>query len=223
MSGELGSVQFVDQSNAGGIGSPSRLKLSFGLFFFDYDLDGRLDLLQANGHLEEAINEIQPSQHYRQPAQFFWNCGAGGETCFAAVPEEQLGDLARPIVGRGAAYADIDGDGDLDVVLTQTGGRPLLLRNDQQSGQHWLRVALVGGAANRDAIGAEVELRAGELVQRRRVMPTRSYLSQVELPVTFGLAGAARVDSLRVRWPGGSFESVPVTEVDTTLVVKQPD
>jgi len=213
--------QFVDVSNAQGIGSPSRLKLSFGLFFFDYDLDGRLDLLQANGHLEESINEIQPSQTYRQAAQLFWNCSSGDRSCFAAVPEEQLGDLGRPIVGRGSAYADIDGDGDLDVVLTQAGDRPLLVRNDQALGHHWLRVALEGRGGNREAIGAWVELRAGDTTQRRQVMPTRSYLSQVELPVTFGLGSAERVDALRIQWPDGSTQEVSVDAVDAVLHVEQ--
>jgi hypothetical protein len=211
--------QFVDVSSAAGIGSASRLKLSFGLFFFDYDLDGRLDLLQANGHLEDEINQIQPSQHYRQPAQLFWNCSTGGRICFAPVPEAELGDLARPIVGRGATYADLDGDGDLDVVIAQTGGPPLVVRNDQQLPHHWLRVRLIGRPPNRDAIGAEIELSAGGRVQRRRVMPSRSYLSQVELPVTFGLGTDPRVDSLVVRWPDGELQQVTVDAVDATLEV----
>ena len=94
---------FADESIGEGVGSPSRLVLSFGLFFFDYDLDGRLDLLQANGHLEEDINQIQASQHYEQSTQLFWNQGADQDSCFAEVPSETLGDLAKPIVGRGAA------------------------------------------------------------------------------------------------------------------------
>jgi len=213
--------QFVDMANAGGIGSPSRLNLSFGLFLFDYDLDGRLDLLQSNGHLEEEINQIQASQHYRQPAQLFWNCMTSGRSCFAALDENALGALSQKIVGRGAAYADIDADGDLDVLLVQSGGAPLLIRNDQNLQHHWLRVKLTGAGANRDAIGAEIELRAGELVQRRLVMPSRSYLSQVELPVTFGLGTRDAVDSLVVRWPDGKRQEVPVTALDTTLELSQ--
>jgi hypothetical protein len=213
--------QFVDTSNAVGIGSPSRLKLTFGLFFFDYDLDGRLDLLQASGHLENEINQIQPSQHYRQPAQLFWNCGTAARSCFAAVVEQQMGDLAKPVVGRGASYADIDGDGDLDVVIAQTGGPPMLLRNDQRLGHHWLRVRLVGATANRDAIGAEIELHAGDLVERRQVMPTRSYLSQVELPVTFGLGSHETIDSLVVRWPDGHTQRIEAPAVDTNLEILQ--
>ncbi|MDH5306638.1 MAG: CRTAC1 family protein [Myxococcales bacterium] len=213
--------QFVDVANAYGIGSPSRLKLSFGLFFFDYDLDGRLDLLQSNGHLEDGINEIQPSQTYRQAAQLFWNCGTEQRGCFAAVADERLGDLARPIVGRGAAYGDIDGDGDLDVVLTQTGGPPLLIRNDQDLGHHWLRVRLVGRRSNRDAIGAVIELRAGGTTQRRQVMPTRSYLSQVEMPVTFGLGAAGSIEWLRVVWPDGSTQEIAPGAIDTSIAIVQ--
>jgi hypothetical protein len=213
--------QFVDQANAAGIGSPSLLRLKFGLFFFDYDLDGRLDLLQANGHIEEEINEIQPSQHYRQAAQVFWNRGPAARLQFAAVPDAALGDLARPIVGRGAAFADIDADGDLDVVLTQAGGAPLLLRNDQRLGRHWLRVRLTGTASNRDAIGALVAVEAAGRRQRLCVMPTRSYLSQVETTLTFGLGEATQVERMTVSWPGGGTEEIVVPAVDREMRVTQ--
>ena len=225
--------QFTDESIVEGVGGPSRLALSFGLFFFDYDLDGRLDLLQTNGHLEEEINTVQSSQHYRQPAQLFWNAGPEARSCFTVLPLEEVGDLDRPIVGRGAAYADIDGDGDLDVVFTQTGDRALLLRNDQRLDHHWLRVKLVGGVggvggrSNRDALGAGVELETAgagttPVVQRRQVMPTRSYLSQVELPVTFGLGAADRVEWLRVIWPDGTVQEVTgEIPIDTTLVIEE--
>jgi hypothetical protein len=210
---------FTDEAAGEGIGSPSRLFLKFGLFFFDYDLDGRVDLLQANGHLEDEIHEVQASQHYEQPAQLFWNQGPEARSCYVEVPREQAGDLSKPIVGRGAAYADYDGDGDLDVVLTQTGGRPLLLRNDQALGHRWLRVALEGRSSNRDAIGAWVVLSAGGIEQRRQVMPTRSYLSQVEPVVTFGLGQAATIDSLEVIWPDGHRQAVTPPGVDRAIRV----
>ena len=212
---------FADESIGEGIGSPSRLVLSFGLFFFDYDLDGRLDLLQANGHLEEEINQIQASQHYEQATQLFWNQGPEQDSCFVEVPAGTVGDLSRPIVGRGAAYGDIDGDGDLDVVLTQTGRAPLLLRNDQQLGHHWIRVRLRGTKANRDGIGAWVEVSAGGVTQRRPVMPTRSYLSQVELPVTIGLGMNQSIDALIVIWPDGSRQEVASPPVDREIEVVQ--
>ena len=217
-------LQYVDESITEGIGASSRLMLTFGLFFFDYDLDGRLDLLQANGHLEENINVVQPSQHYRQAAQLFWNRGPDAPACFAPVPEETVGDLAQPIVGRGAAYADIDADGDLDVVLTEVGGEALLLRNDQAEGNRWLRVRAIGNGStsNRDAIGARLKLETSNGVQTRQVMPTRSYLSQVELPVTFGLGASGEPRALTVVWPDGSTQKVTDLAANQVVVVRQP-
>ena len=212
---------FADEAIVEGIGAPSRRMLSFGVILLDYDLDGRLDVLQANGHLEGEIAKVDPSQSYRQSAQLFWNAGA--DEGFVAVDADTTGDLARPIVGRGVAYADIDTDGDLDVVLTQIAGPPLLLRNDQSAAHHWLRLMLRGKAPNREAIGARVELSAGGVTQRRRVMPTRGYLSQVERAVTFGLADADRVDSVKIVWPDGSEQTLGDLEVDRQHVVEQGD
>lgn len=217
-----GSMPLADESIVEGIGPPSRAALTFGLFFFDYDLDGRLDLFQANGHLETEINVVQASQHYEQPSQLFWNCGANCSSRFMEVSAADSGDLGKPLVGRGAAYADIDGDGDLDIIVTQNGRRPVLLRNDQALGHHWLGVRLVGHKANRDAIGAWIELTADGVTQRRQVMPTRSYMSQVELPVAFGLGEADKVDALRIRWPDGSSQEVIDVAVDSLMVIEQP-
>jgi hypothetical protein len=216
-----GADLFADEAISEGIGGPTRLMLSFGVFLFDYDLDGRLDLFQTNGHLEEEINVVQPSQHYEQPSQLFWNCGMTLRGCFVAVDTGRSGDLGAPVVGRGGTYADIDADGDLDVLITQIGRTPMLLRNDQALGHHWLRVKLVGRTANRDAIGAWIELTAGGVTQHRQVMPTRSYLSQVALPVTFGLGETDQVNTLRITWPGGTTQDVTVDAVDRVLVIEQ--
>jgi hypothetical protein len=217
------ATNFADEAITEGIGPASRLLLKFGVFFFDYDLDGWLDLFSANGHLEQEIEKVQKSQTYAQPAQLFWNAGAAGQAGFLNVTAERAGpDLFRPIVGRGTAYADIDLDGDLDMVLTQIGGPPLLMRNDQQLGHHWLRVRLIGKAANRDALGAQIRLSSGGNTQIRQVNPTRSYLSQSELPVTFGLGRHAKIDRLEVRWPNGVEQVVDPVRPDTSIMVEQP-
>ena len=213
--------QFSDDAILEGIGPASRLALSFGTLFLDYDLDGRPDLLQANGHLEAEIARVQPSQHYAQPPLLFWNCGEACPATFVPLAPEQTGDLGRPLVGRGAAYADIDGDSDLDILITQNGQTPALLRNDQTLGHHWLRLRLRGKGANRDAIGARVEVRAGGQTQTKEVMPTRGYLSQVELPLTFGLGTADRVDGVSVHWPDGSREELGAVGVDRQIEIVQ--
>jgi hypothetical protein len=200
---------FADEAIPEGIGPSSRLLLKFGLLLFDYDLDGWLDLLTANGHLDEEIVKLQRSQTYRQPAQLFWNTGAAAAGFLTVGAERAGSDLFKPILGRGSACADIDGDGDMDVLLMQCGGGPLLLRNDQDLGHAWVQLKLVGRASNRDAIGAWVTVRAGGVTQSRQVMPTRSYLSQSTLVLTFGLGRATAIESAEVTWPGGRTESLP--------------
>lgn len=214
------SLLFADEAINEGMGPASRLLLKFGLFFFDYDLDGRLDVLTTNGHLEEEINKVQQSQQYRQPAQLFWNRGAARGVSFIPVPATKAGgDLFKPIVGRGSAFADIDGDGDLDIVMTQIGGPPLLLRNDQRLGNSWLRLKLAGTSSNRDAIGAWIKVRAGNHTLSRQVMPTRSYLSQSELPVTIGLGKLTKIDSVEILWPRGGAQKINAPKLNTTLTV----
>jgi enediyne biosynthesis protein E4 len=216
------SLLFADEATKAGVGPASQKLLKFGLFFFDYDLDGRLDVLTANGHLEPEINRVQPDQRYRQPVQLFWNRGDGKNKGFIAVSADKAGpDLFMPIVGRGSAFADIDGDGDLDVVITQVGGPPLLLRNDQRLGHHWIRLKLVGTKSNRDGIGAWIKVHAGGRTLSRQVMPTRSYLSQSELPVTLGLGDATKVDALEISWPGASKQRVDSVPIDRLTVITE--
>jgi hypothetical protein len=178
-----------------------------------------LDVLTANGHLEPEINRVDPLQQYRQPSQLFWNRGDRKGMGFEAVPAAKCSsDLLKPIAGRGSAFADIDDDGDLDIVLTQIAGPPVLLRNDQPSGHHWLRLKLIGRKSNRDAIGAWIKARVAGHTLSRQVMPTRSYLSQSELPVTFGLGTADKVDSVEILWPGGAKQkALPQIDRLTTI------
>ncbi|HBJ37600.1 MAG TPA: CRTAC1 family protein [Planctomycetaceae bacterium] len=219
-----GGMVFTDQAVANGLGPSTRLFLTFGVFFFDADLDGWDDIFHANGHLEEDIAKAQSSQTYAQSPQLFWNAGPESATEFVALPIESTGkDLAAPMVGRGATYADIDGDGDLDVLITASGAQPRLLRNDQQLGNQWIRVRLVGNGTtcNRDAIGSrvEVKLKSGRILSKF-VNPTRSYLSQVELPLTFGLGNEA-LESIKVIWPNRSEQIVDAAEVNRLLEVRQ--
>jgi hypothetical protein len=222
-----GQTPFADEALLEGLGADSRLALTFGVFFFDYDLDGRQDLLQVNGHIENKINQVQPSQHYEQPVQLFWNCdtsalSATDHDCNSRlVLVKETGDLDTPLVGRGASYADIDDDGDLDVLITQVGREAKLFRNDQQTGHHWLRIKLVGTTDNRNAIGALIELTANGVTQKRVIAAGRSYLSQIELPVTFGLGKTDRIDELVITWPGGQKQQVIVDAVDKQITVTQ--
>jgi hypothetical protein len=197
-------LRFAEIAAANGIGGPSQSPLKFGTFFFDYDLDGRLDLLVCNGHLEPEISRVQSNQTYAQPALLFWNTGLP-DRVFESVGADAAGkDLFTPLVGRGSAFLDYDGDGDLDVVLVGNGGPAMLLRNDTNLGHNSVRLTLEGDGktANVSALGAQVTVEAGGKTYRRDVTGGRGYLSQSELPVTVGLGPTATIEKVTVRWPG---------------------
>jgi enediyne biosynthesis protein E4 len=215
---------FSDQAQAQGIGAASRTLLTFGVFFFDYDLDGWLDLLTVNGHIEPEISKISPLQSYAQPAQLFWNArGASKNGGFVLATTQHAGaDLFEPAVARGSAFADIDGDGDLDVLITQANGPARLLRNERPVDQHWARLKLVGKKSNRDAIGAIVKARIGNNTVTRQVMPTRGYLSQSELPVTIGLGKATSIDEAVIIWPSGIKQTLKNVAVGKLTTAEEP-
>ncbi|MFY9253144.1 MAG: CRTAC1 family protein [Fuerstiella sp.] len=214
---------FRDEAVSNGIGPVTRTELTFGVLFADFDLDSRLDILACNGHLEEDIQKVQSSQHYEQPPQLLWNCGSDYDSEFMVASEDKTGSaFTKRMVGRGAARADIDGDGDIDVLLFSSGGKPRLLRNDQKLGNHWLRFKLTGTKTNKDAIGAVVQVvLPDDSVLTRTVMPTCSYQSQSELPLTFGLGEANEIKSAKVIWPRGSESTIDVPNVDTTITVTE--
>ncbi len=195
---------FTDQSASAGIASPSALSLTFGCFFFDYDLDGRLDIFAANGHVADDINVMRPNLHYAEPPLLFHNKGQGK---FQDASTDVGAALRHAMVARGAAYADFDNDGDLDLVVTTNNGPAHLFRNDNGNRNDMLRIKLVGTKSNRDAIGAKVTLTAaGGMRQLAMVKSGSSYLSQSELPLTFGLGkpGSVSEVSLEIEWPSGA-------------------
>jgi hypothetical protein len=186
-----------------GIGVASRNSLGFGCVFFDADLDGRLDLIAANGHIDETVRNIRRNVGYAQPPHFFLNEGKEG---FHDVAPEIGADFAKPKVARGVACGDFDGDGDVDVLITTNRGPALLYRNDVTNGNRSIRFRLVGTKSNRDAIGATVHVFTPEGTQSRMVKSGSSYLSQSELAVTFGVGRRDAIDRVVIEWPSGRVE-----------------
>jgi enediyne biosynthesis protein E4 len=195
--------QFDDVSLAAGVGGPSKTTLGFGCGFADLDLDGRLDLVVANGHIDDTVRNIRGNVGYAQPPHLFLNLGKGK---FQDVAPTHGGDFAAPRVGRGLAFGDFDRDGDVDILLTTNNGPAYLFRNDVRSGNKSLRLYLTGMKSNRDAIGAVVRIFYGGTSQMRVVHGGSSYLSQSERALTFGLGQADQVDRLTVEWPSGAAQ-----------------
>ena len=209
---------FIDEAPTTAIGRATLLTLTFGCFFFDYDLDGRPDIFAANGHVADDIERVQGRVHYAQRPHLFRNAGAKR---FEEVAVASSG-LAPALVGRGAAYADYDNDGDLDVVVTVNNGAARLFRNDEAGTNNMLRVQLAGAAANRDGIGARVELAlAGGAKPWQTVKTGSSYASQSELPLTFGLGALKQAAGLRVTWPGGRVDTMGAVKANQLVVIKE--
>jgi enediyne biosynthesis protein E4 len=200
---EFTGKTYEDVAAPAGVGLASKNSLGFGCAFLDANLDGWLDLAVANGHIDETVRNIRGNVGYAQPPLLFLNNGKGS---FHDVAMDVGGGFEQPKVGRGLAYADFDRDGDLDLLLTTNNGPAYLYRNDQVAGNRSIRFRLVGTKSNRDGIGGTVRIVSGGLNQSRMVKSGSSYLSQSELPVTFGLEKRDRVERAVVLWPSGRTE-----------------
>jgi hypothetical protein len=194
---------YTDVALATGVGQSSRTRLGFGCGFADIDLDGWLDLLAVNGHIDDTVRNIAGNVGYAQPPHLFLNDGRGR---FRDVAQQAGPEFSSPKVGRGLAFGDFDNDGDVDILLTTNQGSAALYRNDVLNGNRSLRIHLVGTKSNRDGIGAVVRAITSMGTQSRMVRSGSSYLSQSELPVTFGLGKAGAIKRLVIEWPSGTVD-----------------
>jgi hypothetical protein len=216
-----GSGLFTNEAAPTGISRMTTQSLTFGTFFFDYDLDGLLDILAVNGHVSDDISVVQPNVKYAQPPHLFRNLGKGQ---FEEVTTQVGTALPRPIVGRGAAYADFDNDGDLDLLITANHGAARLLRNDNANENDALRIKTVGTRSNRDGIGAKITLTTSQGARLLEMVKTgSSYLSQSELPLTFGLGKPreGKTVSLEIAWPSGQKDRILDIKPNQFLTVKE--
>ncbi len=217
-----GNGLFVDEAPRSPLGRASLLSLTFGTFFFDYDLDGYPDIFAANGHIDEEIGRVQPKVQYRESPLLFHNLGKGR---FEDASRSVGPDIERPLVARGAAYLDYDRDGDLDIVINQNNGPARLLRNDGGNRNHWLTLKLVGTKSNRSALGAVVRVETASGAQQQTVHSGSSYCSQSELALTFGLGRDNVAKSIEITWPSGhvdKFTNVQSNQFRTVTEGQKP-
>jgi hypothetical protein len=214
-----GSGLFTDEAQASTIGQNSQLTLTFACFFFDYDLDGWLDIFAANGHVSDDINVVQPKIKYAQPPHLFRNLG---NKKFQHMNASLGQALQQPAVARGAAYGDYDNDGDLDLLITANNGQARLLRNNGGNQNNLIRIKVVGTTSNRNGIGAKKTLTLpGDTKLFGMVKTGSSYASQSELPVIFGLSKAEKVQSLEIVWPNGNKQTLTDVAANQEIVIEE--
>ncbi|HEV2447495.1 MAG TPA: CRTAC1 family protein [Candidatus Sulfopaludibacter sp.] len=204
-----GNGLFVDEAPRSAVGRATLLSLTFGLFFFDYDLDGYPDIFAANGHIEEEIGRVQPKIQYAELPLLFHNSGKG--------KFDPVNAFQTPMVARGAAYGDFDRDGDLDVLIATNNGPAHLYRNDGGNRNHWLQIRLEGTKSNRDGIGAVVHVGP----QMQMVRSGSSYCSASDLALTFGLGKDASAAAVEIDWPSGTKQKLANVAANQRLVVKE--
>jgi hypothetical protein len=209
-----GNGLFVDEAPRSTVGRASLLTLTFGLFFFDYDLDGYPDIFAANGHIEEEIGRVQPKILYQELPLLLHNAGRG--------KFDQVNAFTRPIVARGAAYGDFDRDGDLDILISTNNGPAYLYRNDGGNRNHWLQLKLIGSKSNRSGIGAVVRVTSAGGTQWQTVHSGSSYCSASDLALTFGLGKDASASAVEIEWPSGTKQKLSNVAANQRLEIKEP-
>jgi len=213
-----GTGLFVDEAPTSAVGRSSLLTLAFAVFFFDYDLDGYLDIFAANGHIEEEIARVQPKVQFKQPPLLFHNQGKGK---FENTTKSMGAEFNRAVVARGAAYADIDHDGDLDLIVATNDGPAYLFRNDGGNANKWLAVKTVGTKSNRDGIGAVIRIESASGKQWTMVRSGSSYCSQSDLTATFGLGKDTKVTALDIEWPSGEKQHLTNIAANQIITVEE--
>ena len=214
----LGDGSFEDSTFAARLGYATFRYSGFGVCFIDYDNDGARDIFMANGHILDNVELYHAETRYAEPKLIYRNNGRG---LFENKSDSLGPDLALPRVSRGSAVADLDNDGDLDILVSNNGQQPQLLLNEGGSANHWLEISLVGTRSNRDGVGARVKVTSGDLVSYDQRKGGRSYQSAHDGRLHFGLGSRTKVDSIEIRWPGGTVETLRNIEVDQTITIKE--
>lgn len=213
-----GKNLFVDEAPRSTLGRASLLSLTFGAFFFDYDLDGWLDIFCANGHIDEEIGRVQPKIQFAQPPLLFRNTGKGK---FENVTPQMPEGFRKPVVARGAAWLDYDRDGDPDIVVTTNHGPAYVFRNDGGNRNNWIHLKLRGTKSNRSALGAVVRVESASGKQALTVRSGSSYASQSDLALLFGL-GQDKSAVIEIDWPSGRKQKLTSMAINKHHVIEEP-
>jgi hypothetical protein len=214
----LGDGSFDDATLRSKMAYATFHKSGFGTSFMDYDNDGARDIFMANGHVLDNIAHYHADVQYAEPKLMFRNTGKG---IFENVSDKLGLDFQLPRVSRGAAIADFDNDGDMDILVNNNGGAPQLLRNDGGNANHWLEILLIGTKSNRDGVGARVKVTVGDLVLFDQRKGGMSYQSAQDPRLHFGLGQRDHIDAIEIIWPSGAITRLPSLKSDQIIAVKE--